>query len=268
MCASLSSSRNPYFRSPEIARLQPSVVVLMDILGYIEMTNKANRSGQDQSFLDELYEPLRIARRWLTDENIEIDEPTQKDEFVFRAFTDNIVMGWPLQTTSVSAVGSTLRRVLSKVSAFQLEMAIHGFFVRGAVSVGRVFIDDIAVVGPALTDAYLAERAVVDTPRVMLTSSGARAVMAHRKAYGKGKQNPLSEYLCLDSDDCLFVNYLVAGLSNTDLIARHRDVVLSKIKEFQRDIKLLRKYQWAAQYHDEFCIEHADLLPKEMHLSL
>lgn len=248
-------------------RLQPSVSVLIDILGYVELTQKAESDGRSNEFLNDLYGPLKTAKECLADENLELFGP-QKDEFVLRAFTDNIFMGWPVQTSSISAFASKLRSALAKVSAFQLDMAIHGFFIRGAVSFGDVFIDDIAVFGPALIDAYLAERSLVDTPRVMLTARASRKVREHRKIYRRQQRHAFYDYLCIDNDRCYFVNYLAVGLSNPDLIARHRDSVMRKLKEFRANEKLLRKYQWVAHYHNSFCRKHDDQFGPEMQCPL
>ncbi len=229
----------------------------MDILGYKDMTRSAELENRSQILLDELYGPLKTAREWLEDAYIELSESTPKDRFVLRAFTDNIVMGWPL---TVSAVGPALCHALRKVSSFQLDMATRGFFIRGAIAVGDVFIDEVAVFGPALLDAYEAEQVYADTPRVILTDTAEKAEADYRTIYPKSENYPLSEYLSKDKDkdNRWFVNYLTSGLQVEQLVANHKDVVSAKLKEFHADRKILKKYQWVAQYHNSFCDEHAE----------
>lgn len=230
----------------------------MDILGFKSMTEKAEKEGQSQNFLDQLYGPLKTARECLEDTNLLLNELTQKDEFVLRAFTDNVFMGYPLQTSATSSVGSVLRRALSKASAFQLDMAINGFFIRGAVALNEAFIDEIVVTGPALMEAYSAEQVDADYPRVILTSTAYDEVTRYGTSHPKPQDNQLSDYLRLDVDGRQFVNYLTAGLLDANLVARHRDAVIAKLKEFQADSKILKKYQWVAQYHNNFCAEHVE----------
>ena len=61
-----------------------SVVVLMDVLGYIDMTRKAEDEGRSQALLAELYEPLKVARGWLEDKNLILDNRSRHDRFVLR----------------------------------------------------------------------------------------------------------------------------------------------------------------------------------------
>lgn len=230
----------------------------MDVLGYKCMIRRAEQDNRSQALLEDLYEPLKTARESLEDTNLVVDDHTPKDRFVLRAFTDNIVMGWPLPTSTRTAAGSALRQALEKVSLFQLDMASRGFFFRGAISVGDVFIDGIAVFGPALLDAYCGESKHADFPRVILTTSAVEAECEYRANYPKSESYPLSRHVHVDSDNWHFVNYLNSGFLDGVLISRHRDVLVAKLKEFEKDIKIERKYRWVAEYHNAFCAEHPE----------
>lgn len=231
----------------------------MDLLGYIEMIKRAAREQRSQALLTSLYGPLKNAREWLEDAYLEfIGESPQKDEFALRAFTDNIVIGWPLQTSTPSSTGSALYRALKKVSSFQLDMATRGFFVRGAVSVGEVFIDDIAVFGPALLDAYEAEQERADTPRVILTSSAVEAERRYRATYPSSESYALSRFIRTDADDERFISYLDADFLDDVVIAQHRDAVEAKLNQFKGDTRICHKYRWVAEYHNSFCVQHTE----------
>ena len=119
-----------------------------------------------------------------------------------------------------------------------------------------MFIDDIAVFGPGLLDAYEAERDNADMPRVILTPSAAEAESDYRAHYPKSETYPILHCLCTDADGRRFVNYLNAGLIDGGLIARHQDAVQAKLGEFQTSAKVLRKYRWVAEYHNAFCAKH------------
>lgn len=217
------------------------------------MIRSAEKESRCQRLLAELYRPLKDARGWLEDSNLEyLGEPPEKHRFALRAFTDNIVMGWPLRNSA----GAALRRALEKVSWFQIDMATHGFFVRGAITVGEVFIDDIAVFGPALLDTYDAEREHAVMPRVILTARAAQAEQEYRAT------DPLSQYTLRDADNRLFVNYLEAATHNEqlmeNLITQHRNQVTSKLEEFKADAKIWSKYRWVAEYHNSFCDRHPE----------
>lgn len=50
----------------------------------------------------------------------------------------------------------------------QLGMAMWGFFIRGAVTIGEVYHDDRSVFGPALVWAYELESKVAQNPRIII----------------------------------------------------------------------------------------------------
>jgi hypothetical protein len=107
------------------------VVAFVDILGYREMAIKATRDKREHEVLSQLHAALDAGRKWL-DPDAELPQ-LPKDIYVIRAFTDNIVIGWPIDDDAESELGSAF----SSLSWFQLEMVNAGFFVRGAISIGK-----------------------------------------------------------------------------------------------------------------------------------
>jgi len=128
-------SRNPYHENQKPPRLRPSVLVFLDLLGYQEMIEEAHESGTQQEFLTDLYEALTAGRNWLEDKYIpeELNALPKKDRYALKAFTDNIVIGWPIIDDAELELGSAF----SKVAEFQFSMAIRGYFVRGAIAIGQ-----------------------------------------------------------------------------------------------------------------------------------
>ena len=55
----MTASRNSYHRPLGSPKLVKSIVVLMDILGYTDLTQKAEEEGRSQAFLVDLYESLK-----------------------------------------------------------------------------------------------------------------------------------------------------------------------------------------------------------------
>ena len=76
-----------------------------------------------------------------------------------------------------------LDQVLSDIALLQLGLAHEGFFVRGGVAVGALYIDDDMVFGPGLLDAHDAEQNA-KTPRVVLHESAVKLVKRHVTYYG------------------------------------------------------------------------------------
>ena len=112
---------NPY---PE-PYLYPSFVLYADILGFTEMV----RSPDAARYLKEIRQALEIAKHHVLE-----DKPDQP--FRVSAFSDNIVLGWPLEDgdRTLSTIEPVIGSILFQAAIFQLEMAVRGFFVRGALT--------------------------------------------------------------------------------------------------------------------------------------
>lgn len=250
-----------YLSSQGSPTLLQSVIVYMDILGYTEIIRNAELNGTSQSQLEELYAPLKNAREYLEDAHIEHIAETPPRRFDLKSFSDNIVMGWPIRDSTPSGAGQPLLHALKKVSRFQLDMATKGFFVRGAIAVGDIFIDDMAVYGTGLLDAIDGEEKFAITPRIILLDSAIDVEKRYRAAYGINGAFPvfpLSPYICTDNDGRRFVNYLDTAVLHTtvgvhQLIMKHQTIVASKLNEFKSKPKELQKFDWVAGYHNSFC---------------
>lgn len=256
----MAASRNPYHRGLESSpATRRSVIAWMDILGYLEMIKEAERNSQTKELLTCLYGALNKGRQWLEEKGLEFAELGQKDFFALKAFTDNIVIGWPVHTDAESELGSAF----FKVGIFQLEMAIAGFFVRGAISVGDAYIDDVAVFGPGITEAYEGESQRARDPRIILTDSAVAAAKEHITYYAKPAYSPHSRDIFRDADGQWFLNYLDAVLLAEDdhgpffdQIVKHKDSIQKRLQQFRDRPVIWSKYAWVANYHNFFCDQH------------
>lgn len=227
----------------------------MDILGYSDLV-VAGEAQQDE-VLESLYAALSEGRRSL-DDHQELD-PTSlsKKTYELKAFTDNIVIGWPIHDDAEGEFGLACM----KLALFQLTMVLRGFFIRGGLSIGRVYIDEIAVFGDGLTQAYVAESTLARDPRIVVTKTVVEAVKQHLTYYRHIDDAPHVRDLLCDSDGQWFVNYLDCLLEpdygpNFRLLLKHKQIVESKLEQFKLQPRLFSKYVWVANYHNAFCHLH------------
>ena len=111
-------SRNPY-HTEEVPTLRNSVLAYMDILGYSDMIRESEELGTQQEVLSRLYTTLSKERERLeekTDSQQQLREFIKKDNYALKAFTDNIVMGWPIRDDGEFEFWSAF----SKLGIFQL----------------------------------------------------------------------------------------------------------------------------------------------------
>jgi len=229
----------------------------MDVLGYKEMWYRAEQDGLQNSFLQQLYEASEEGQQWLWPNDNDF-WPLDKDRYAIKAFTDNIVIGWPVRGDAEPELGS----IFSSVAYFQLRLANHGFFLRGAIALGDAYVDDVVVLGSAFREAYEGE-AQAANPRIILTGSATKAVRKRLSYYSRLDHAPQYRDLFQDSDGKLFVNYLETVLIAEreqgpfyDELLRHKERIAERLHEFHSDPRIKSKYDWVASYHNYFCDQY------------
>lgn len=266
-------SRNPYHTEGGVPSLKLSVLAFLDILGYADMIDQAHANGTHQETLRSLYSALTEGRRWLGDDDMfeELRGITRKDLYALKAFTDNIVISWPVYSDAESEFGSAFL----KLGGFQFKMILSGFFIRGAVSVDYAYVDEIAVFGSALLDAHHGESSLARDPRIILTPSAVAAARQHMTYYSSPRFAPHVHDILRDSDGQWFLNYLECVLWAVDEqgpfyeeFLRHKIVVETKLDESKGKPSVWSKYAWVAKYHNYFCDLHSHYFGEEYRIDV
>jgi len=230
----------------------------VDILGYRDLIEAAVGPADQQRLLRKLHEALSSSREWLDGGHVPESPGTSGEPgyFSLKAFTDNIAVGWPIGGRGDGE--SELGFAFDDLAPFQLTLVNEGFFVRGGISVGDVYVDEIAVFGEALLEAYRGESELARDPRIILTESARRYVRAHVDYYRDPHEAPQNRLLMRDTDGQWFLNYLAAiivpGMDPFVYeLERHKVSVQSRLDEYRRKPAIFSKYAWTAGYHNDFC---------------
>jgi hypothetical protein len=235
-----------------------SVVACLHILGYGERLDRAADGEATYDLLRCLRASIDNAGNWAAELRNE-DSP----QWMIRAFDDKVVVSFPTSETS-SLADEELAPLFLHLAFFQTEMIHAGFFVRGAISVGELFIDSDIVAGKALGEACAAERRLARVPRIVLAPSAEALVARHHRWYGRLRGSAQNRVVLRDSDDRPFLSYLeetmfVAGDGAGPFLlelANHRDSVTEKLNKYRCDPDIWPLYAWAGRYHNFFCDIH------------
>jgi len=264
----INNKRNPYINDEEQGELRHSIVAFVDILGFKEFVKNAKKEGKSQAFFTDFHDVLST---WF--KRIEsVPEIMFKMSFIggkkdknrIRIFTDCILMGCPIRKNeghhNFIEGCNEFFEVIQTLDLFQLEMANSGYFVRGAITIDELYMDDVIIYGAGAIDAYEAESKQAIYPRIILTKPAEAALMEIDKDFVKqGRDNYISKYFYRDNDGQLFLNYLESikiGDSDyqfVDELEKHKLMVEKKLSEYQNKPHILEKYIWAANYHNCFC---------------
>ena len=254
-------SRNPYQVPRKKPSLRPSVFAFVDILGYMDLVQSSTARGQQEATLRTLHAALTKGRKGLEDKDLPsaMRKLGKKDFYALKAFTDNIAIGWPINDDAEVEFGNAFMRLRQ----FQFQMTIDGFFLRGALSVGDAYVDEIAVFGDALTEAYIGESKIARDPRIILTNSAVAVAKHHLTYYPNPANAPHVSHILKDSDGQWFLNYLDCVLDAEyeygpfyHELLQHKDVIELNLGKYKSNPPVWSKYAWVASYHNYFCDAH------------
>jgi hypothetical protein len=235
--------------NPEMIR---SAVCFTDILGFSQMVLDAQHNGTGNKLLQRLHKVLT--------EQYEELKPEEDYIGIFKAFTDNIVIGLPIYDDGESELGS----IFLDFASFQSALTLEGFFIRGGLAIGDYYGDNEFAYGSSIIEAHHLENKQAINPRIILSNESVRSVRKHIHYYDKPEQAPQSRNLLKDNTDGKwFINYLEALMSYVhehsdyqDVVHQllvHKQVIEHNLTRFQGNQRVCAKYEWAAQYHNYFC---------------
>ena len=244
-----------------------SVVAFLDILGFSQEIRESHDAGQSDALLQRF---TTVIRQWYA---LLRDQPQSGDRcgrvWELKAFTDNVVLGHPIRRDGEAEFG----HLMSDVALLQIGLAHEGFFVRGGIAVGDLYMDEDIVFGVGLLDAYEAEQNA-GAPRVVLAESAVQLVRRHLKYYASVEISPQNRDLLIDEDNRFFVNYLSRSWPNHteaplfDWLTEHRDALVGKLDRHRAEPHVWAKYAWVARYHNYFCESIPEGTPHMVDVSL
>jgi hypothetical protein len=221
-------------------RLLRCAVLFIDLLGVREM-NQSRRVGQHLKDLDRAV--TRTYRDYLA--------PSSPWPSAF--FSDTLVLASPVMsplTEETAIIG-----LAEQAAWLQLDLLAAGFFVRGGLSLGKFYIREGLIFGPALAQAYHLESQAATHPRIVLGREAEHCQREALKASLEPHKSPQAALLLSDGDGWTFINYLGLLFDETDdplpALELHRDRVVDQLRQHRTMKRVWEKYRWVAEYHNE-----------------
>ena len=251
MMSGVQDEKQAYPRHDDVPQLLRSVVAFIDLLGTSEHATRANA----QATLERLDASLRRARN-----QSGIDEALSW--FHASWFSDSLSICAPLvkkpqQSTDRAFEESALGFVLDTITWLQFILAIHGFALRGGLTVGPQFADDRVNFGPALVEAVALEHCA-EFPRVVVDDQTLQVVDDHIGDHFTLSDSPFHHELMTAPDGKVFVSYLGAATGSQiearQMLDHHQSAIAkSLVAHVGSSEGIVQKYEWLARYHNTFC---------------
>lgn len=208
------------------------IVAYIDLLG---VTNKIIATDQQLTMnkLHNLYTySMDITRR------IQIEEYR---DIQFKIFSDNIIIAKKISSEPEQRMRD-IRCLLMCAGSFQARAAGDsvGWLMRGGISIGQLFIDEVMVWDDALLTSYYLEDKIANYPRIILDKSVINEIAQDKQ---------LSIYIRKDFDNLYFLNYL----NNCDC-HNYGTMLMNGFEKMQADAKkklnekIYQKLCWHMNY--------------------
>jgi len=171
--------------------------------------------------------------------------------------------------------------VLQIVAYLQARFVTHGIFVRGAVHYGRALIENDFIYGKGLIEVVELEEKLAKSPRIVVSENFMlrleRYILAfplkkyenavYVSSYGHFLEQGHKIIECDSSvryiDYLSAWNYFVAKkivdeekCSTSALLEDHKKYISLNLEKYENCERVLHKYKWVRDYHDNFCRKH------------
>lgn len=262
-----------------IKKMETYLVVYLDFLGASDkMSNDAD--GKLLNDISALYS--RIS------DTLSKNKVKGMSDVKMKMFSDNLVLATRYdESLDFNKFYSTkLQGLLSLTALLQVySLDKLGLLIRGGITIGKLYIDDDFVWGPALVDGHTMESKISIYPRVIVDASLieiiSQKVSELAEHANKKYVDDVQSFICRDVDNIHYLNYHYFILKykkaleklivlevdgSTDefiSIARAASFIPSKLKSEKKslltllnecpDIRAYQKISWAINYHNSFC---------------
>ena len=244
------NEKDDYLKNGKPAH-QVSYCAFLDVLGFSERIRASYKNKTENKLLRQFH---AIFNRQIERLKSEVKE----SPLYFKSFSDNVLLAYPQFSDDME---SEFGFIMLSISKYQFEMALQGFFIRGGLSVGQLYVDDNSVYGEALLDAYELETKTAVNPIIILCTETMKLVDLHLGFY-HGEEPPHVRYVLVNSDGRYFINYLSECITETDEgedevdqkhLKKHKDQIEHALAQYVAEPAVFAKFSWLAAYHNYFC---------------
>lgn len=238
---------------------QNRIVAFIDILGYREKLEEFERDAQER----ENEQGARILTSEKVNEFLNIFKSVTRvlDEKNIRyyLFSDNICI-----TADYIENPRLSIEILFTISDLFYAFAQKGYFLRGAIEMGKFIDEPMIALGNPLTKAYLAESKVANYPRILLSPEYYDFVSNFLVNEGASiYDESIKDHLVYSSCELYYLNVFYNVFQVEDKVAfftRVREKILENLENTSRKENLYVKYEWLANLFNKFLLKYSSEL--------
>jgi len=249
-CMMTDNPRLGFMEKTSEIHIEPYLVAYLDMLGSTEKILHDNEMEDYLNTLKRIYEyALHIPD--------EINPSLSLYHMKMRIFSDNIIIVNKLvdEDGAKRDLRTELENMCTVVTRFQEHALKKGWLLRGAMTKGQLYFDDMLVWGKALVKAHWMEENIAIYPRIIIDDELVDSIDSISPSQKGVKVMAIRQ----DADGCHFLNYLDSIIflkfpSNEEEYKEHFRKMFS---EPVKDESVRQKRLWHVRYHNAVCIEQS-----------
>lgn len=211
------------------------VIVYMDLLGTTSKIKSQNSEEALKSIKNIYEQSVQLFTKNLAEEKIQV-----------KVFSDNIILAKET-TANVPPIAPGVLEMISFAAAFQMIAMLHGWSIRGGITVGELYIDDIFVWGKGLLKAYELEDKIAINPRIIIDPQIIPSIAVRVKP-------DIIPNVKFDGG-FLVVDYL-SLTHDKNTLERIRKVILNLLRQANTNDLIKGKADWLRTNFNEYCETH------------
>ncbi len=172
-----------------------NIVGFLDVLGF---SNSVRASQKDERLRSKIRDLLQELDNVVTERTGQFRENSKLPPIKIHFFSDSITISCP----SVSE--QSFRWVLWVICEFFVKSIAHGFFLRGALTIGQYFESENTFFGPALLKAHDIEKSIALWPRCIIDPEA----LNRKEICNKGSWKNKYSYILEGDDGLPYLDYL------------------------------------------------------------
>ncbi|MDD2524575.1 MAG: hypothetical protein PHT81_07005, partial [Endomicrobiaceae bacterium] len=146
------------------------------------------------------------------------------------------------------------------IGQIQLLFLSNGILMRGGITIGNLYLNDIFVYGKGLSEAYFMESELAIYPRMILSSK------LHKKIFNNDIRTIIfliNISYNIDFDGIYYLDFYRRATISQNKISKVTISTISSLlfklkNKYNKQPKILQKLDWTIRYHNEFCQKYTN----------
>lgn len=230
---------------------QNRIVAFIDILGYREKLEEFEKDAE--------YKESEQGERILTSAKVNeflntfksVTKTLDEKNIRYYLFSDNICISADYIENPRLAI-----ELLFTISDLFYAFAQKGYFLRGAIEVGKFIDEPMIALGNPLTKAYLAESKTANYPRILLSKDYFDFITNYLKNEGASIYDAsIQEHLVYNSCELYYLNVFYSVFQMPDKLGFFtslREKIEENLQNTSKKENLYVKYDWLANLYNRF----------------